>query len=77
VRRSFCPAKTVDPQSIEHEDQWITFRKICDDAANVAEELLGRLDRLKVKGGKHRLFRNLKQAIETLWSEKEVAGLLK
>ena len=56
-------------------DQWERFRKICDEAANVADELVSRIGRLKVKGGKHRKIQSIQQAIRTLWSEDEITRL--
>jgi hypothetical protein len=62
------------------------LRKICDRAARLAQELLGRLDKLKVKandadksrvkekGGK--IWQSLKQAIATVWSKDERSALV-
>ncbi|KAH8802965.1 hypothetical protein F5884DRAFT_684142 [Xylogone sp. PMI_703] len=55
--------------------QQTSFSRLCDEAAVLAEELIGRLEKLKVKDGKRRIWRSLKQAIETAWSEKEVASM--
>jgi hypothetical protein len=63
--------------SNEEVQQQTNFEKLCDEAATLAEELIERLDRLKVKDGKRRIWRSLKQAIETAWSEKEVADMRK
>lgn len=50
------------------------FEKICDEAAKVAEELVRRLDTLKV-GGKASKLGSFYYAIRSLWSEKEIAEL--
>lgn len=58
------------------EDQH-DFEKICDGAAKVAEELIGRLNELKVKGSKHRKWESFQQALKSAWSKEEISSLLK
>jgi hypothetical protein len=41
----------------------------------VAEELIQRLDKLKVKDGKLRILRSLQHAIETAWSRQKERSL--
>ncbi|KAE9364418.1 hypothetical protein N431DRAFT_421379 [Stipitochalara longipes BDJ] len=53
-----------------------SFRKVCDEAVKVADELVGRLKKLKING-KHRRLTSLQQAVKTLWNEKEVASLMR
>lgn len=57
--------------------QWTSFSRLCDEAAALAEELIERLVKLKVKGGKNRIWRSVKQAVEAAWSEKELASMKK
>jgi hypothetical protein len=76
LQQSLPSADSQDSQDQEHTDGWSSFMKICHEAAKVADELAGRLARLKVKDGKHRKLRSLKHAVESLWSEKEIAVLL-
>jgi hypothetical protein len=65
------------PSSEENDNQLQTLRKICDEAAAVAEELLKRLGTLKLSGdGKHRRWQTVGLAVRSLWNEKEIAGLL-
>jgi hypothetical protein len=58
----------------EHEDQ-VGLETICDHAAKVAEQLLGRLNDLKLKGGKHRKWESFQQAVKSAWSKEEITGL--
>jgi hypothetical protein len=50
------------------------FNRSCDAAAKVAEDLLGRLEKLKVKG-KHKAWKSFRQAVKTAWTTEEVAAL--
>jgi hypothetical protein len=52
------------------------FRKICDEAVTLAEEILTRIDGLKVSG-KHRAWKSFQQAIKSAWSQKETDGLIR
>lgn len=56
----------------EHRD---TFLEICNNAILIAAELLSKLDSLKVKDGKHRVWQTLKAAIKTAWSKGEISEL--
>jgi len=51
-----------------------TLQILCDGCAAIAEELLARLDRLKVEG-KHKMWKNFKKAIESQWSQNELKSL--
>ena len=59
----------------EQEEQE-TFQKICYEAMKVAEELLERLDRLRVKGGKHQKWESFRKAVRSAWSKDEVILLV-
>ena len=52
------------------------FAKICDEAISLAEEILTRIDDLRVTG-KHRAWKSLHQAIRSAWSQKETDSLVK
>jgi hypothetical protein len=67
-------SKDNDP-SQEAETLRKSFEAICDEAVKVAEELIKRLERLKVKDGKLRKWDSLKHAIEAAWSRKELIDL--
>jgi hypothetical protein len=77
IQKSLPSANSQDSQDQEDTDGWSSFKRICDEAAKVADELVGRLARLKVQDGKHRRLRSLKHAVDSLWSDKEIAALLK
>lgn len=51
---------------------------MCDEAANVVEELLGRLGTLKLNNAtKHRRWESVQIAVRSLWKEKEIKTLSK
>jgi hypothetical protein len=52
-----------------------SFETLCDEAAKVAEELLGRLDKLKNKKETHKIWHSLQKAEECEWSKKEIGEL--
>jgi hypothetical protein len=66
LRQSIPSANSPDNSDQAHDDSWSSFRKICDEAAKVADELVGRLSQLKVKDSKHRKLRSIRHAVECL-----------
>ena len=46
--------------------------EICDKAANIAAELLKKLNSLRAKDGKHRTWESLKAALKLVWSHDEI-----
>ena len=76
LRQSIPSLNSIDSSDQTHNDSWSSFRKICDEAAKVADELVARLSRLTIKDGKYRKLRSIQQAVESLWSEKEITVLL-
>lgn len=71
-------------QPLYHEDasldqesaaQRKSFDVLCHKAVKVAEELLNRLEKLKVKDGNLRKWHSLQHAIEAAWSRKELVDL--
>ena len=52
-----------------------SFHKICEEALEIADELLNRLKRLKVKDGKYRAWESLKAAVKIAWSKEEISSL--
>jgi hypothetical protein len=66
----------ASPNLVEnYSEEQKLFRTICDKAANVAEELLSRLERIKVKDGKKRKWKSFEQALRGAWSHDEVRVL--
>jgi hypothetical protein len=61
-----------------------SFRKVCDEAVNVADEIVLRLQKLKrdgfqvkCRGGIHKKVLSLQPALKGMWSEKELAILMR
>jgi hypothetical protein len=79
LQKSLPPAElNSSPGPIGQADyeSWTSFQKICLEAANIADEILGQLGTLKVKDSKHRKWQSLKYAVKSLWSEKEISTLV-
>ncbi|CAG8981479.1 hypothetical protein HYALB_00003050 [Hymenoscyphus albidus] len=53
----------------------LSFERLCDQAAQVAQELLGRLDNLKNKSTKKKPWESFQKAIKSAWSEREITDL--
>jgi hypothetical protein len=79
LRRAVCPndvgvagylAKTAD-------DDQERFQLICDEAAEVAKELIKGLNKLKIKESRNRKWESIRQAVRVVWTEKEIAALVK
>jgi hypothetical protein len=77
LRQSFKNSTENDAERSPSEDvqQRTSFETLCNEAATLAEELIVRLNKLKVKDGKQRIWRSLKEAVETAWSKNEVADM--
>jgi hypothetical protein len=74
LRKSYSAGNDAESSS-EDVQQRTSFERLCDEAATLAEELIVRLNKLKVKDGKQRIWRSLKEAVETAWSKNEVADM--
>jgi hypothetical protein len=66
--------KLRNTPSHESQDASPHFRKICDEAVTLAEEILTRIEGLRVNG-KHRAWKSFQQAIKNAWSQRETDGL--
>ena len=76
LRVSF-PKKDEDEDLCEQDQTHLaSFRKVCDEAVKVADELVERLEKLKFSG-KFKGLRCLQHAVKTVWSEREVAVLMR
>jgi hypothetical protein len=58
------------------EDDSNSFNKICDEAIDVAREIVSKVEGLKLQEGKLRIWRSLQIAVREMWSEKELNGLV-
>lgn len=65
------------PLSHEDQHQEDSLHAICDEAARIADELLGKLASLKVKSEKNRVWESLKAVIKAAWSKEEIIVLSK
>jgi len=77
LRSSFYSDAPPDEVNEDNRVQWDSFRRICDEAAEVAKELTMRLNKFKLGDGNHRKFRSVQQIVLTVWKEKEKTDLLK
>ena len=59
----------------EDPETQLRFETICREAAKLAEELIERLDRLKLRGSQSRAWESLKQVIKGAWSKDEIISL--
>ncbi|PVH79135.1 hypothetical protein DL98DRAFT_655557 [Cadophora sp. DSE1049] len=76
LRQSFLPWDNGKMPTQEDLDTLLSFRRICDNVAKVAEELVGRLNKLD-PNTEHRRLRSLQHAIKGLWNESEIASLIR
>jgi hypothetical protein len=75
--RLFLPTtEPYDPRNLDEEKDEEAFKDICDGATKVAEDLLRRLNKLKVNGSKHRKLESLQQAVRSAWSKREIINLV-
>jgi hypothetical protein len=51
------------------------LHKLCDESILLSEELLNKLNGLRVRDGKHRGWESLKAAVRSAWSKDEVLSL--
>src|SRR5271156_3561275 len=72
LRKSADTTELPGPLTQEDHKDHLSFKDVCDGASTVAEELLARLDMLKVKGKKYRKLSSLQKALSNLWSKEEV-----
>jgi len=63
------------PPSEENVSRRRSFEILCDEAVKVAEQIVNRLEKLKVKDGKLRKWHSLQNAVDTAWSRKEIVDL--
>jgi hypothetical protein len=69
----------ANPLSTEEQALQESFSKMCDEATKLANELLSRLEKLKVGEhlrGPQRAWASLFQAVKSAWSKDELAALV-
>ncbi|KAF8848816.1 hypothetical protein BDZ45DRAFT_810488 [Acephala macrosclerotiorum] len=67
---SLSPAVDYDAQN-RHE----IVERLCDDATTLADEILDKIEGLKVKGKRHRIWKSFRQAVKSGSSKEEIATL--
>ena len=67
-----APSPQSEAEIDEHRD---SFLEICNNATLVVGELLRKLNDLKVRDRKHRVWQTLRAAIRTAWSKDEISAL--
>ncbi|KAE8454648.1 hypothetical protein EG329_000271 [Mollisiaceae sp. DMI_Dod_QoI] len=72
---SIVPEQATPAATEEFHREKDVFLEICDQTANIAQELLDRLKTLKVKSNGYRALESLKAAVRTAWSKDEISSL--
>ncbi|CZR58688.1 uncharacterized protein PAC_08580 [Phialocephala subalpina] len=77
LRGSFStvPTENVSSFSITDDEHRRNFLTICDEATEIAHELLLRLNGLKAEDGNNRAWKSLKAAVKAAWSKDEIKSL--
>lgn len=75
VQKSFKRSSSSGSHTKENQEDHQRFESLCREAATVAEELIVRLEKLKVKNSKNRQWQSLKQVIRGAWKKGEVTSL--
>jgi len=70
------PAAAAGSLNPTEQTEGDALRRICDGTVVIAEEILQRLESLKVKGSKHRKWESVWKAVQSSWSEGEIKSLL-
>lgn len=72
---STIPGDTIRPIAEEAPRDENSFHQICDETANVAEELLKGLRRLKVKDTGCHILNSFRAALDNAWSKDQIREL--
>jgi len=71
------PSKFFGPLTQEDIKNDKEFANLCEQAGNVAEELINHLDSLKRDGRKHKIWKSLQLAVRSAWKQDQVEVLKK
>jgi hypothetical protein len=77
VRLGLSTVPALGPLTEEETEDNYSFKKICDEAAKISENIIERLDKLKIKNTEHRKWTSLKHAVRSGWEQRELADLIK
>jgi hypothetical protein len=70
------PSEESGPITEDDQKRQKVFETICDKTVKVAQELINKLDKVKIEGTKHRKLKTLHQLIMREWSREEIDGLV-
>lgn len=74
---NFDNAPAADESLSPTEDaEMASWRRICDGTVAIAEEILARLERLRVKNSNNRKWESVRKAVQSAWSEDEIKSLV-
>jgi hypothetical protein len=76
LQQSETPQAIPGPLTKDEHDDNISFEKICAGAMSIAQELLERLEKLKLKGIRSSKWDAFQKAVKSLWTKKEVNELV-
>ena len=77
VQKSFNKPSSSASHSEENEEDQQRFESLCRKAAKIAEELIKRLEKLKLRECKSRQWESFKQVIRGAWTKDELISLTK
>jgi len=76
LRQTVRSPDTLDPSDTGENGINLSFDQICDGVASIAEQLLAKLQTLKVENIKHKKWHSFRKALRSIWSEQEIAHLV-
>jgi hypothetical protein len=77
LRKLFQRQSVISTPLNDMSDQLDVVDKICEEAERIAQEILRRLDGLKVEGQKCRTWKSFGQAIKCAWTREEIAAMVR
>jgi hypothetical protein len=73
--RQSVPEKLVGPDTEEESFEQYTFERICGESVKIAEQIIERLEKLKVRGEKSKTVKSLQKALTAAWTKEELTKL--
>jgi hypothetical protein len=77
LRKSFCSADANVSFFESGTEKQKGFENICNNAAKLAEDLIAKLDKLKVKSFENKKWASIRQAVNTVFSKDEINTMTK
>lgn len=75
--RSRHASSSVESSLRDNSDCERRFEQICDQAKTLADELVAKLDGLKMKDRSHRKWKSLVHAVNTAWKQGQIDSMIK